>query len=49
MNASNLINRLVAKKLTQGGKRDFCQFGKTFCGYRKAVCINWAACVWAKK
>lgn len=44
MNATNRINRLVAKKLSQGNNRAFCQVGRTPCGYQKAICVNRAFC-----
>lgn len=55
MNASNLINRLVTKKLQQENNRAFCQpqagsSARAICVNRaKTICINRAACVWSKQ
>lgn len=44
MNAQNLINRLVAKRLQDASVKAFCQPQRN----AKAICINRAACVWQK-
>lgn len=55
MNADTrtLINRLVAKKMSQGHARTFCEpqaasDARALC-VNRTICVNRAACVWSKK